>query len=374
VSQGSNEDSKIIVQDAWYYANQNEQVGPVSLEELRQALSTFSTANTSEVLVWHQGFSGWKPAKEVAELNVQTPLPPPLPTSFMKPPPPPLPSSVMNDRQNLRRVPTSIKVILGLFGVSVILLFALPSKPPNPKSNLDVEQKVEHTTATPSTVGQSGLPPCPSDIKAHWANCEGTLDWGDRKIVGEFKEDGKMKQGTITWADGRKYVGELLDSRHYDVMNGQGTLTWPDGGQYVGEFKDGKENGQGTFTFPSGRKFQGEFRNGETNRQGTLFDADGSIVASGIWENNELVSSTKQETAYDRFARSQQAKPVEPTIEQTTNALVGVVRANGYTCNTVMGNASRSAFSFSESYTLFCDGRYLYEIKDKGGRWIVTVK
>ena len=29
---------------------------------------------------------------------------------------------------------------------------------------------------------------------------------------------------------------------------GQGTYTWPDGEKYVGEFKDGEYDGQGTFT------------------------------------------------------------------------------------------------------------------------------
>ena len=39
--------------------------------------------------------------------------------------------------------------------------------------------------------------------------------------------------------------------------NGQGTETYPDGGKYVGEWKDGVPNGQGTDTFPDGRKVNG---------------------------------------------------------------------------------------------------------------------
>ncbi len=32
-----------------------------------------------------------------------------------------------------------------------------------------------------------------------------------------------------------------------DCYNGEGTFTWSDGGKYVGEWKDGKMHGQGTF-------------------------------------------------------------------------------------------------------------------------------
>ena len=43
----------------------------------------------------------------------------------------------------------------------------------------------------------------------------------------------------------------------------QGTLTYPDGNKYVGEFKDGKKHGQGTWTFADGRVLKGTFRNDE---------------------------------------------------------------------------------------------------------------
>ena len=43
-------------------------------------------------------------------------------------------------------------------------------------------------------------------------------------------------QGTYTYANGDKYVGEWKDG----VMHGQGTFTWANGDKYVGEFKDDK--------------------------------------------------------------------------------------------------------------------------------------
>ena len=66
-------------------------------------------------------------------------------------------------------------------------------------------------------------------------------------------------QGTYTFANGRKYVGERKDGK----KNGQGTLTFADGDKYVGEFKNGLKNGQGTYTYPDGQKYVGEWKDGK---------------------------------------------------------------------------------------------------------------
>jgi hypothetical protein len=64
--------------DAWYYANKNGQVGPLTLRELKETLATFPSTKVDDVLVWRDGFPEWKPAKDVAELR-KPPVPPPLP-------------------------------------------------------------------------------------------------------------------------------------------------------------------------------------------------------------------------------------------------------------------------------------------------------
>jgi hypothetical protein len=59
-----------------------------------------------------------------------------------------------------------------------------------------------------------------------------------------------------SYPDGSRYVGEFRDNKR----SGQGTLTFANGNQYVGEWSDGKENGQGTYTFAGGGKYVGDWR------------------------------------------------------------------------------------------------------------------
>ena len=107
------------------------------------------------------------------------------------------------------------------------------------------------------SAGESfALPECPGSptkstkVWTSWNNCEGTATYanGD-KYVGEWKDGNKHGQGTYTYADGDKYVGEHKNGKRH----GQGTLTFGSkskwaGDKYVGEYKDGKRHGQGTYT------------------------------------------------------------------------------------------------------------------------------
>ena len=85
--------------------------------------------------------------------------------------------------------------------------------------------------------------------------------------------DKEHGQGTWTFPNGEKYVGESKDGNYH----GQGTFTWADGHRFEGKFKDGEQNGQGTLTFPDGTKGIGEFRDGSpwniTHR-----DKNGNII------------------------------------------------------------------------------------------------
>ena len=104
---------------------------------------------------------------------------------------------------------------------------------------------------------------------------QGTYTWADgNKNVGEWKDDKRHGQGTFTSTDGEKYVGEFKD----DKLHGQGIHTYADGSEYVGEFKDNKSHGQGIYTYADGRKYDGEWRNDKPHGQGIYTDADGREI------------------------------------------------------------------------------------------------
>jgi hypothetical protein len=148
-----------------------------------------------------------------------------------------------------------------------------------------------------SQKGQA-LPPCQGLDASKWNNCHGS--WtapSGNKYVGEWKNGERNGYFTATYTSGDKYVGEFKDG----VFNGQGTFyhladdSWK-GDKYVGEFKDDKRNGQGTYYFLAdgewkGMKFIGEWKDGTRKGQGIEYNADGSISQTGIWSDDELVTS-----------------------------------------------------------------------------------
>jgi hypothetical protein len=204
-----------------------------------------------------------------------------------------------------------------------------------------------------SAFAESSLPPCEGEEYKQWVNCYGSYQKKSesngktfvRNYSGEFgnfpgKRAGKGKsqisqngklayeyngffendmshgQGTITYADGSKYVGEWKDSYEHGLgtytfsprskwaghkyvgefkdgkYHGQGTYTNADGSKYVGEYKNGKRHGQGTWTGGprskwAGDKYVGEFKDGKYHGQGTYTFADGEKIISNWYENKE---------------------------------------------------------------------------------------
>jgi hypothetical protein len=53
-------------------------------------------------------------------------------------------------------------------------------------------------------------------------------------------------------------------------------VIWTNNGEYFGEIENGEQNGHGTLTYPDGRKFVGEFKNGEYWNI-TGYDKNGNI-------------------------------------------------------------------------------------------------
>ena len=103
-----------------------------------------------------------------------------------------------------------------------------------------------------------------------------------RKYTGEWKNGTTDGQGTASNTDGSTFIGEFKDGE----MQGQGAYTFPNGNKYVGEYKDNKRNGQGTFTYSSGDKYVGEWRDDKKNGQGTYTYADGEKYV-GEWKDGK---------------------------------------------------------------------------------------
>jgi len=118
---------------------------------------------------------------------------------------------------------------------------------------------------------------------------QGTFTWPDgEKYVGEWKDSKRTGQGTYTYTNGDKYVGEWNDSKR----TGQGTFTYSPNGEsaghkYVGEWKDNAYNGQGTYTHADGTVEEGTWKDDKLNGQATVTYADGT-VEEGIWKDDEF--------------------------------------------------------------------------------------
>ena len=59
--------------------------------------------------------------------------------------------------------------------------------------------------------------------------------------------------------------------------NCEGTYTYANGSKYVGEWKDGKKHGQGALTYVSGNKYVGEYKDGKP-WEGTGYEKDGNVA------------------------------------------------------------------------------------------------
>ena len=126
-----------------------------------------------------------------------------------------------------------------------------------------------------------------------------------KAVTGCIKGDCYNGQGTETFENGYKYVGEFKNGKRH----GQGTLTWPywksllpgykgsykgkyDGtfSKYVGEFKNGLRHGKGTQTYPEGYKYVGEFKDDEKNGQGIETLWDGSTFIGEFKDDHRILS------------------------------------------------------------------------------------
>ena len=77
------------------------------------------------------------------------------------------------------------------------------------------------------------------------------------------------------------YTGEWKDNKRH----GQGTMTWADGSTYTGEWQDGQPHGQGTRKYSNAGTYTGEWQDGQMHGQITMTYADGTVAYIGEWKD-----------------------------------------------------------------------------------------
>ncbi len=107
--------------------------------------------------------------------------------------------------------------------------------------------------------------------------------------VGEVKNGKANGYGIAILSTGSRYEGQWKDNRRH----GQGRFYWSDGEYYVGHFQNDKRSGEGTYYWPNGEKFVGLWENDERTGEGVFYGKKGDVVASGLWEDDELVIVNK---------------------------------------------------------------------------------
>ena len=133
------------------------------------------------------------------------------------------------------------------------------------------------------------------DYTGQWENDkasgQGTMTWTNGAVYeGGWKDGIRSGQGTYTFAEDdesgcREYAGEFAN----DKRDGQGTMTWTNGAVYEGEWKDGIRSGQGTYTFAKDDKYNrrdytGQWENDKPDGQGTMTWTNGNVY-EGEWKD-----------------------------------------------------------------------------------------
>lgn len=137
----------------------------------------------------------------------------------------------------------------------------------------------------------------------------------DARYDGVF-QNGTMKQGTVIFPNGDRYIGNFQVVRNVETNvissqpGGQGEFIYANGDRYVGQFFAGSPFGRGVLTrtdgtrctgqflnqaldakanctFPSGARYEGELRGGVPHGFGTIIDTKGRRFP-GVFRQGKL--------------------------------------------------------------------------------------
>jgi hypothetical protein len=121
------------------------------------------------------------------------------------------------------------------------------------------------------------------------------------KIIG--KEIGLIKKGKKegSWVgyydNGKLRYSVNFKNGDWEVgsYNGQGTFTYSNGDKYLGEFKNGKKHGQGNYAFSNGDKYFGEWRKDKRHGKGIF------TWANGDFEEQDYIQGKKRNSNFFWF-------------------------------------------------------------------------
>ncbi len=91
---------------------------------------------------------------------------------------------------------------------------------------------------------------------------------------------GELNKGNITWFDGSSYSGGFKNNSLY----GKGTYKLPSGIIYEGDFKNNMRHGKGSLILQDGTKWSGKWKENKKNGKGKVFNSEGEIIKTGVWE------------------------------------------------------------------------------------------
>lgn len=107
--------------------------------------------------------------------------------------------------------------------------------------------------------------------------------------VGQVKNDKANGYGVAILSTGSRYEGEWKNNQRH----GEGSFFWPDGEYYAGHYFNDRRSGEGTYHWPNGEKFVGLWKDDERTGEGAFYGKKGDVVASGVWQDDELVQVDK---------------------------------------------------------------------------------
>jgi hypothetical protein len=127
------------------------------------------------------------------------------------------------------------------------------------------------------------------------------------RVLGMYPAPDQRLRETILVAETYTEIKDVIHTEHVgqwkdDQKNGFANVKFSNGDIYDGDYKNNKRQGQGTYFFwVDGSKYIGAWENDMKNGQGILYDKNGKILKSGMWQNgkNTEIEAANWKLNYD---------------------------------------------------------------------------